>query len=211
MALGLFKNKKKNEEDFYGDLDNLKNQLGGVGGMSTDMGNNYGMSGTGKNLYDYNTNPGSFGGFGNQNQQPTFGNQGFAQQPTGIGQQTNFGAVQGITNQQPTFGNQGFTQQQSQLQETKPLLKEKLKEKVHKQYLKEEKPLEVRKELLIKIEDYKRVRELLQQLKEKMSDIERIVTELKEDENKRLDSVRGLKEKLEESKGNINSVLDIFR
>jgi len=39
-----------------------------------------------------------------------------------------------------------------------------------------------------------------------MSDIERIVTELKEDENKRLDSVRGLKEKLGRiQKDNINS------
>jgi len=210
MVLSLFK-KKKNEEEFYGDLDNLKNQLGG--GMPTDMGN-YGTSGTGQNPYDYNTNPGSFGTLGNQNQQPPFGNQGFGQQQfAGMGQQTNFGGVQGINNQQSTFGSLGLgTQQvQSTLQETKPLLKEKPRERVSKQHLKEERSLEVRKELLIKIEDYKKVRELLQQLKEKMSEVERIVSELKEDENKRLDSIKGLKEKLEESKSNINSVLDIFR
>ena len=210
MVLSLFK-KKKNEEEFYGDLDNLKNQLGGS--MPTDMGN-YGTSGTGQNPYDYNTNPGSFGTLRNQNQQPPFGNQGFGQQQfAGMGQQTNFGGVQGINNQQSTFGSLGLgTQQvQSTLQETKPLLKEKPRERVSKQHLKEERSLEVRKELLIKIEDYKKVRELLQQLKEKMSEVERIVSELKEDENKRLDSIKGLKEKLEESKSNINSVLDIFR
>jgi len=212
MVLSLFK-KKKNEEEFYGDLDNLKNQLGG---MSTDLGN-YSMSGTGQNLYDYTTNPGSFSTLGNQNQQPTFGTQGFGQQQfAGIGQQANLGGVQNVSNQQfqqPAFGSLGVgTQQiQSTLQETKPLLKEKVKEKVRKQHLKEERPLEVRKELLIKIEDYKKVRELLQQLKEKMSEVERIVNELKEDENKRLESIKGLKEKLEESKSNINSVLDIFR
>jgi len=181
MVLSLFKKKKK-EEEFYGDLDNLKDQLGGIGGMSEDMSNNYGMSEPGQNLYDYNTNPGSFSAFENQNQQPVFGTQGF-----------------------------GTQQVQSTLQETKPLLKEKIKEKTHKQHLKEEKPLEVRKELLIKVEDYKKVRELLQQLKEKMSEVERIVNELKEDENKRIESIKGLKEKLEESKSNINSVLDIFR
>ena len=179
MGISLFKKKNKNEDDFYGDLDNLKNQLGGMGGMSTDIGNNYNIPGTGQNLYDYNNNPGSFGVLGNQNQQQTFGSQGLAQQ--------------------------------SPLKENKPLLKEKVKESVHKKHLKEEKSLEVRKELLIKIEDYKRVRELLQQLKEKMSEVEKIVSELKEDENKRLESIKGLKEKLEESKSNINSVLDIFR
>jgi len=221
MAIGLFKKKNKKEEDFYGDLDNLKNQLGGMGGMSTDMSNNYNILGTGQNLYDYNNNPGSFGVLGNQNQQPTFGSQGFGQQQfAGMGQQ-NMGGVQNINNQQfggfgnqPTFSSQGFSTQQVQqlpLQETKPLLKEKAKESVHKKHLKEERPLEVRKELLIKIEDYKRVRELLQQLKEKMSEVEKIVSELKEDENKRLESIKGLKEKLEESKSNINSVLDIFR
>jgi hypothetical protein len=203
MVLGLFKSKKKKEEEFYGDLDNLKNQLGSVGGMSTDLGN-YSMSGTGQNFYDYNINPGSFGTLGNQTQQSTFGIPGFGQQQfAGIGQQT----------QQSTFGSIGVGTQQTQsaLQETKPLLKEKVKEKVHKRHLKEERPLEVRKELLIKIEDYKKVRELLQKLKEKMSEVERIVNELKEDENKRLESIKGLKEKLEESKSNINSVLDIFR
>jgi len=223
MVVGLFKKKNKNEEEFYGDLDNLKNQLGGAGGMSMDVGSNYGMPGTSQNLYDYSTNLGSFGGFGNQNQQP-FGNQGFGQQSfTGMGQQTGFGGAQGTNNQQFVgFGNQnqqpfgflGLSAQQVQqppLQETKPLLKEKAKEKVHKRHLKDEESLEVKKELLIKIEDYKRVRELLQQLKEKMSEIEKIVSELKEDENKRLESIRGLKEKLEESKSNINSVLDIFR
>jgi hypothetical protein len=213
MAIGLFKKKNKNEEEFYGDLDNLKNQLGGAGGMSMDMGGNYGMPGTSQNLYDYNTNPGSFGGFGNQNQQLTFGNQGFGQQSfAGMGQQTSFGGF-GNQNQQ-SFGFPGPGAQQVQqppLQETKPLLKEKAKEKVHKKHVKDEGSLEVKKELLIKIEDYKRVRELLQQLKEKMSEIEKIVSELKEDENKRLESIRGLKEKLEESKSNINSVLDIFR
>jgi len=213
MAMGLFKKKNKNEEEFYGDLDNLKNQLGGASGMSMDMGSNYGMPGTSQNLYDYNTNPGSFGGFGNQNQQLTFGNQGFGQQSfAGMGQQTSFGGF-GNQNQQP-FGFPGIGAQQVQqppLQETKPLLKEKAKEKVHKRHVKDEESLEVKKELLIKIEDYKRVRELLQQLKEKMSEIEKIVSELKEDENKRLESIRGLKEKLEESKSNINSVLDIFR
>ncbi len=224
MVVGLFKKKNKNEEEFYGDLDNLKNQLGGAGGMSMDIGSNYGMPGASQNLYDYNTNPGSFGGFGNQNQQLTFGNQGFGQQSFArMGQQTSFGGTQGISNQQfGGFGNQnqqlfGFPDigaqqvQQPSLQETKPLLKEKTKEKVRKRHLKDEESLEVKKELLIKIEDYKRVRELLQQLKEKMSEIEKIVSELKEDENKRLESIRGLKEKLEESKSNINSVLDIFR
>jgi hypothetical protein len=44
-----------------------------------------------------------------------------------------------------------------------------------------------------------------------MSEVEKLVSELKEDENKRLESIKGLKEKLEESKSNINSVLDIFR
>jgi len=220
MVLSLFKKKKK-EEEFYGDLDNLRDQLGGIGGMPTDMSNNYGMSEPGQNLYDYNTNPGSFGALGNQSQQPVFGTQGFGQQQfAGMGQQTNFGGVQsnnqqfrGFENQQPVFGTQGFGTQQVQsiLQETKPLLKEKIKEKTHKRLLKEEKPLEVRKELLIKIEDYKKVRELLQKLKEKMSEVERIVNELKEDENKRIESIKGLKEKLEESKSNINSVLDIFR
>jgi len=223
MVLSLFKKKKK-EEEFYGDLDNLKDQLGGIGGMSEDMSNNYSMSEPGQNLYDYNTNPGSFSALGNQSQQPVFGTQGFGQQQfAGMSQQTNFGGVQSNNqqfrgfenqNQQPVFGTQGFgTQQvqQSTLQETKPLLKEKIKEKTHKQHLKEEKPLEVRKELLIKIEDYKKVRELLQQLKEKMSEVEKIVNELKEDENKRIESIKGLKEKLEESKSNINSVLDIFR
>ncbi|NAZ26360.1 MAG: hypothetical protein GU343_02395 [Nanoarchaeota archaeon] len=221
MAMGLFKKKNKNEEDFYGDLDNLKNQLGGMGSMSMDMGNNYNIPGTGQNPYDYNNNPGSFGALGNQNQQPTFGPQGFGQQQfAGMGQQ-NMGGVQNINNQQfggfgnqQTFGSQGFGTQQVQqppLEENKPLLKEKVKESVHKKHLKEERPLEVRKELLIKIEDYKRVRELLQQLKEKMSEVEKIVSELKEDENKRLESIKGLKEKLEESKSNINSVLDIFR
>ena len=215
MVLGLFKSKKKNEEEFYGDLDNLKNQLGGIGGMSTDM-SNYSMPGTGRNLYDYSTTPGSFSTLGNQNQQLAFGTQGFGQQFAGIGQQTNLSGVQNINNQQfqqPTFGSIGVGTQQVQptLQETKPLLKEKVKERVHRQHLKEEKPLEVRKEILIKIEDYKKVRELLQQLKEKMSEVERIVSELKEDENKRLESIKGLKEKLEESKSNINSVLDIFR
>jgi len=218
MVISLFKKKNKNEEDFYGDLDNLKNQLGGMGGMSMDMGNNYNIPGTGQNLYDYNNNPGSFGVLGNQNQQPTFGSQGFNQQQfAGMGQQ-NMGGVQNINNQQfggfgnqqPMFGSQGFSQQPT-LEENKPLLKEKVKESVHKKHIKEEKPLEVRKELLIKIEDYKRVRELLQQLKEKMSEVEKIVSELKEDENKRLESIKGLKEKLEESKSNINSVLDIFR
>jgi len=220
MAMGLFKKKNKNEEDFYGDLDNLKNQLGGMGGMSMDMGNNYNIPGTGQNPYDYNNNPGSFGVLGSQNQQ-TFGPQGFGQQQfAGMGQQ-NMGGVQNINNQQfggfgnqQTFGSQGFGTQQVQqppLEENKPLLKEKVKESVHKKHLKEERPLEVRKELLIKIEDYKRVRELLQQLKEKMSEVEKIVSELKEDENKRLESIKGLKEKLEESKSNINSVLDIFR
>ena len=224
MVVGLFKKKNKNEEEFYGDLDNLKNQLGGSGGMSMDMGSNYGMPGTSQNPYDYNTNPGSFGGFGNQNQQLVFGNQGFGQQSfAGAGQQTSFGGAQGTSNQQfGGFGNQnqqifGFPGigaqqvQQQPLQETKSLLKEKVKEKVHKRRLKDEESLEVKKELLIKIEDYKRIRELLQQLKEKMSEIEKIVSELKEDENKRLESIRGLKEKLEESKSNINSVLDIFR
>ncbi len=233
MAVGLFKKKNKNEEEFYGDLDNLKNQLGGAGGMSMDIGSNYGMPGTSQNLYDYNTNLGSFGGFGNQNQHLTFGNQGFGQQSfTGTGQQTSFVGAQGTSNQQfGGFGNQnqqlafGFPNlgaqqvQQPPLQETKPLLKEetkpllkeKTKEKVNKRHLKDEESLEAKKELLIKIEDYKRVRELLQQLKEKMSEIEKIVNELKEDENKRLESIRGLKEKLEESKSNINSVLDIFR
>ena len=213
MGVSLFKKKNKNEEEFYGDLDNLKNQLGGTGGMSMNIGSNYGMSGTSQNLYDYNTNPGSFGGFGNQNQQLTFGNQGFGQQSfAGMGQQTSFGGF-GNQNQQP-FGFPGIGAQQVQqppLHETKPLLKEKAKEKVHKRHVKDEESLEVKKELLIKIEDYKRVRELLQQLKEKMSEIEKIVSELKEDENKRLESIRGLKEKLEESKSNINSVLDIFR
>jgi hypothetical protein len=218
MVISLFKKKNKNEEDFYGDLDNLKNQLGGMSGMSMDTGNNYNIPGTGQNSYDYHNNPGSFGALGNQNQQPTFGSQGFSQQQfAGMGQQ-NMGGVQNINNQQfggfgnqqPTFGSQGFSQQPP-LEENKPLLKEKVKERVHKKHLKEEKPLEVRKELLIKIEDYKRVRELLQQLKEKMSEVERIVSELKEDENKRLESIKGLKEKLEESKSNINSVLDIFR
>ncbi|EOD42650.1 Uncharacterized protein Nst1_382 [Candidatus Nanobsidianus stetteri] len=219
MVISLFKKKNKNEEDFYGDLDNLKNQLGGMGGMSADMGNNYNILGTGQNLYDYNNNPGSFGVLGNQNQQPTFGSQGFGQQPqfSGMGQQ-NMSGVQNINNQQfggfgnqqSMLGSQGLSQKLS-LEENKPLLKEKVKEGVHKKHLKEEKPLEVRKELLIKIEDYKRVRELLQQLKEKMSEVEKIVSELKEDENKRLESIKGLKEKLEESKSNINSVLDIFR
>jgi len=218
MAIGLFKKKNKNKEDFYGDLDNLKNQLGGMGGMSTDIGNNYNIPGTGQNPYDYNNNPGSFGVLGNQNQQPTFGSQGFSQQQfAGMGQQNISGVkninnqqFEGFGNQQPTFGSQGFSKRPP-LDENKPLLKEKVKESVHKKHLKEEKPLEVRKELLIKIEDYKRVRELLQQLKEKMSEVEKIVSELKEDENKRLESIKGLKEKLEESKGNINSVLDIFR
>jgi len=215
MVLSLFKKKNKKEEEFYEDLDNLKNQLVGAGGMSMDIGSNYGTPGTSQNIYDYNTNPGSFGGFGNQG----FGQQSFA----GMGQQTSFGGAQGTSNQQfGGFGNQnqqpfGFPGigaqqvQQPPLQETKPLLKEKVKEKVHKRHLKDEESLEVKKELLIKIEDYKRVRELLQQLKEKMSEIEKIVSELKEDENKRLESIRGLKEKLEESKSNINSVLDIFR
>ena len=220
MVISLFKKKNKNEEDFYGDLDNLKNQLGGMGGMTTDISNNYNIPGIGQNRYDYNNNPGSFGALGNQNQQPTFGSQGFSQQQFAGMSQQNMSGVQNISNQQfggfgnqqPTFGSHGFSQQQQQpLEENKPLLKEKVKESVHKKYLKEEKPLEVRKELLIKIEDYKRVRELLQQLKEKMSEVEKIVSELKEDENKRLESIKGLKEKLEESKSNINSVLDIFR
>ena len=218
MVISLFKKKNKNEEDFYGDLDNLKNQLGGMGGMSMDMGNNYNIPGTSQNPYDYNNNPGSFSILGNQNQQPAFGSQGFGQQQfVGMNQQ-NMGGVQNINNQQfggfgnqqPMFGSQGFNQQPT-LEENKPLLKEKVKESVHKKHIKEEKPLEVRKELLIKIEDYKRVRELLQQLKEKMSEVEKLVSELKEDENKRLESIKGLKEKLEESKSNINSVLDIFR
>jgi len=218
MVISLFKKKNKNEEDFYGDLDNLKNQLGGMGGMSMDMGNNYNIPGTSQNSYDYNNNPGSFSILGNQNQQPAFGSQGFGQQQFAGMEQQNIGGVQNINNQQfggfgnqqPMFGSQGFNQQPT-LEENKPLLKEKVKESVHKKHIKEEKPLEVRKELLIKIEDYKRVRELLQQLKEKMSEVEKLVSELKEDENKRLESIKGLKEKLEESKSNINSVLDIFR
>jgi hypothetical protein len=218
MVISLFKKKNKNEEDFYGDLDNLKNQLGGMGGMSMDMGNNYNIPGTSQNPYDYNNSPGSFSILGNQNQQQALGSQGFGQQQfVGMNQQ-NMGGVQNINNQQfggfgnqqPMFGSQGFNQQPT-LEENKPLLKEKVKESVHKKHIKEEKPLEVRKELLIKIEDYKRVRELLQQLKEKMSEVEKLVSELKEDENKRLESIKGLKEKLEESKSNINSVLDIFR
>jgi len=68
MVISLFKKKNKNEEDFYGDLDNLKNQLGGMGGMSMDMGNNYNIPGTSQNPYDYNNNPGSFSILGNQNQ-----------------------------------------------------------------------------------------------------------------------------------------------
>ena len=216
MVISLFKKKKKDEEEFYGDLDYLKNQLGGMGGMSTDMGNNYNIPGTGQNLYDYNNNPGSFGVLGNQSQQPTFGSQGFSQQFAGMGQQ-NMGGIQNINNQQfggfgnqqQMLGSQGFGQQP--LQENKSLSKEKVKERVHKKHLEEKESLKVKKELLIKIEDYKRVRELLQQLKEKMSEVEKIVSELKEDEYKRLESIKGLKEKLEESKSNINSVLDIFR
>ncbi|HIP66805.1 MAG TPA: hypothetical protein EYH09_01620 [Candidatus Nanopusillus sp.] len=70
---------------------------------------------------------------------------------------------------------------------------------------------EERPELYIKIDDYKRVLELLDRLKVRLKDLESILEELKMIKDKEGEKLEEMREELENTKENINSVLDLLK
>jgi len=70
----------------------------------------------------------------------------------------------------------------------------------------EEKP-----ELYIKIDDYKRVLELLDKLKLKVKELENIFTQLREMKERESDKIEELRQQLEDTKENLNNILGILK
>jgi len=66
-------------------------------------------------------------------------------------------------------------------------------------------------ELYIKIDDYKRVLDLLDKLKVRLKDLENILEELKMIKDKEGEKLEEMREELENTKENINSVLNLLK
>ena len=70
---------------------------------------------------------------------------------------------------------------------------------------------EERPELYVKIDDYKKVLELLDKLKLKVKELETILTQLREMKENEMEKVEELKQQLEDAKENVNNILGILR
>ena len=75
----------------------------------------------------------------------------------------------------------------------------------------EKKRYEEKPELYIKIDDYKKVLELLDKLKVRLKDLENILEELKMIKDKESEKLEEMREELENTKENINSVLNLLK
>jgi len=75
----------------------------------------------------------------------------------------------------------------------------------------EKKRYEEKPELYIKIDDYKKVLELLDKLKVRLKDLENILEELKMIKDKEGEKLEEMREELENTKENINSVLNLLK
>jgi len=75
----------------------------------------------------------------------------------------------------------------------------------------EKKMYEEKPELYIKIDDYKKVLELLDKLKVRLKELESILEELKMIKDKEGEKLEEMREELENTKENINSVLNLLK
>lgn len=108
--------------------------------------------------------------------------------------------------QQPQPIGQQFQQQiKPPVQPQKPLQQE---QKVEPQVKKSESE---KSEIYVKLDDYKRLLEILEKLKLKLREIESYVNELKEIKENEVTKIEDIKNRIENSKEDISSILDILK
>lgn len=201
--MGLFKSKKKNEElEGFSDLENVKSNI--------DMG-------TYSDFMNQNIQNPALGGQQNaqmfQMQQPSIPTQQplqpmlqVQQFPQPI-QQHNVGESEEIQKLKEQL--RLFERELSRLKKSRSKLEEKEEDKVDVEVYKVKEREE--KDIYIKIEDYKKLVELLNKVKTKLKEIDSLLSEIKDVKAKELEKLKANKAKLEESKGDIDAILNMLK